>query len=55
MVVDDVDEFLEDVVGELVDSVLEDAVTEMAREVACQVCFEEDARDVWEFRRRGSA
>jgi len=55
VVVDDVDEFLEDVVGELVDTVLEDAVMEMAREVACEVCFEEDAPDVWEFWRRGSA
>jgi hypothetical protein len=45
-VVDDVPEFVEDVVGELVDSVLEDIVLEMAREVPCEVCFEEDAPDV---------
>ena len=31
---DDVAEFVEDVAGELVDSVLEDVVMEMAREVA---------------------
>jgi hypothetical protein len=49
VVVDDVAEFEEDVAGELVDSVHEDAITEMAREVACDVCFEEDAPDVWEF------
>jgi hypothetical protein len=49
VVVDDVAEFVEDVAGELVDSVLEDVVMEMARDVACDVCFEEDAPDVWEF------
>jgi hypothetical protein len=55
VVVDDVVEFVEDVAGEVVDSVHEDAVMEMAREVACDVCFEEDAPNVWVFRRRGSA
>jgi hypothetical protein len=46
VVVDDVAEFVEDVAGELVDSVFEDAFMEMARHVACDVCFEEDAPDV---------
>lgn len=55
VVVNDIDEFVEGVVGELVESVLEDIVTKMAREVACEVCFQEDAPDVWEFHRRGSA
>ena len=54
VVVDDVAEFVESVADELVESVLENRVMEMAREVACEVCFEEDAPDVWEFRRRGS-
>lgn len=36
------------------DSVLADVVTEMAREVVCEVCFEEDAPDIWVLRRRGS-
>ena len=40
---------MESVAGELVESVLENIVIEMAREVACEVCFEEDAPDVWEF------
>ena len=53
--VDDVAEFVEGLAGELVDSVLEDIVLEMAREVACEVCFEEDALDVWAYRRRGLA
>jgi len=53
--VDDVAEFVESVAGELVDSVLEDAIMDMVREVACEVCFEEDAPDVWEFRHRGLA
>ena len=43
---DDVAEFVESVAGELVDSVLEDEIMEMAREVACEVCFVEDAPDV---------
>ena len=51
VVVDDVAEFVESVAGELVESVLENIVMEMAREVACEVCFEEDAPDVWEFQR----
>ena len=54
VVIDNVAEIVESAVGELVDSVLGDAIMEMAREVACEVCFEEDAPDVWEFRRRGS-
>lgn len=55
VVVDDVVEFVEGVAGELVDSVLEDIVFEMAREIACEVCFEEDAPDVSEYRHRGAA
>lgn len=55
VVVDDVAEFAEGVAGELMDSVLEDIVGEMAGEVVCEVCFEEDAPDVWEYRRRGAA
>ena len=51
---DDVAEFMEGVASELVDSVLGNVVMEMAREVARKVCFEEDAPDVWEFRRQGS-
>ena len=54
VVVDDVAEFVESVAGELVESVLENTVMEMAREVACEVCFEEDAPNVWEFECRGS-
>jgi len=42
VVVDDVAKFVESVPGELVESVLENIVIEMAREVACEVCFEED-------------
>lgn len=53
--VDDVAEFVEGVAGELVDSVLEDILLEMAREVACEVCFKEDAPDVWEYHRQGMA
>jgi hypothetical protein len=52
VVVDDVAEFVE---GVAVDSVLEDIVGEMAGEVVCEVCFEEDAPDVWEYHRRGAA
>ena len=52
---DDVAKFAEGVAGELVDSVLQDIVVEMAREVVCEVCFEEDALDVWEYHRRGAA
>ena len=51
VVVDDVAKFVECVAGELVDSVLEDAIMEMVREVAWEVCFEEDASNVWEFQR----
>ena len=52
---DDVAEFVDSVAVELVDSVLEDIVVEMATEVVCEVCFEEDALDVWEYHRRGAA
>lgn len=43
---DDVTEFMEGMPGELVNSILEDIVFGMAREIACDVCFEEDAPDV---------
>ena len=46
VVVDDIVEFVESVADELVESVLENTVMEMVREVACEVCFEEDAPDV---------
>ena len=52
VVVDDVEEFVEGVVGELVDSMLRDMVMDMGKEIACEVCFEEDAPDVWELRCR---
>jgi hypothetical protein len=39
VVVNNVAKFVEDVVGGLVDSVLEDAIKEMTIEVACEVCF----------------
>ena len=52
VVVDDVEEFVKGVAGELVDSVLGDVVKDMAKEIACEVCFEEDAPDVWELRCR---
>ena len=39
MVVDDVAKFVESVAGELVESVRENIVMEMAREVSCEVCF----------------
>jgi alcohol dehydrogenase YqhD (iron-dependent ADH family) len=55
VVVGDVEEFVEDVVVELVDSVLGDMVMDMTKKVACEVCFEDDVPDVWELRRRGSA
>lgn len=55
VVVDDVAEFVVGVAGELVDSVLEDIVMEMAGEIICELCFEEDAPDVWEYRHRGAA
>ena len=54
VVIDDVVEFVESVADELVESVLENTVMEMVRKVACEVYFEEDAPDVWVFRRRGS-
>ena len=44
---DDVAEFVEGVAGDLVDSVLEDIVAEMAGEIMCEVCFEEVASNVW--------
>ena len=46
MVVDDVAESMEGVADEQVESVLENIVMEMAREVACEVCFEKDAPNV---------
>ena len=49
--VDDVAEFVESVPVELVDSVLEDIVVEMAGEVVCEVCFKDDAPNAWEYRR----
>ena len=49
VVVDDVAEFVVGVLGELVDSVLDNIVIEMAGEIVCNVCFEEDALDVWEY------
>jgi alcohol dehydrogenase YqhD (iron-dependent ADH family) len=55
VVVGDVEEFVEDVAVELVDSVLGDVVVDMTKKVACEVCFEDDVPDVWELRRRGSA
>jgi len=54
VVVDDVEEFVEGVAGELVHSMLGDMAMDMAKEIACEVCFEEDAPDVWELRRRRS-
>lgn len=50
VIVDDVAKFVEDVAGEFVDSILEDIVLKMAGEAACDVCFEEHAPDVWEYR-----
>ena len=55
VVVVDVAEFVESVAVELVDSVLEDVVAEMAGEVVCEVCFGEDAPNTWEYHRRGAA
>ena len=46
MVVDDVAKFVESVASEMVESVLENTVMEMARAVACEVCFEKDDPDV---------
>lgn len=37
------------------DIILEDIVAEMAREVVCEVCFEEDAPNVKEYHRQGVA
>lgn len=48
-------EFVEGMAGELMDSILEDIVFEMAGEIACDVCFKEDAPDVWEYCCRGTA
>ena len=42
------------VADEVVESVLENTVMEMARDMACEVCFEEEAPDIWEFQRQGS-
>ena len=52
--VDDIAESMKGVADEVVESVLENTVMEMARDMACEVCFEEDAPDVWEFQRQGS-
>ena len=54
VVVDDIAESMKGVADEVVESVLENTVMEMARDMACKVCFEEDAPDVWEFQRQGS-
>ena len=54
VVVDDIAESMKGVADEVVESVLENIVMEMARDMACEVCFEEDAPDVWEFQRQGS-
>ena len=54
VVVDDIAESMKGVADEVVESVLENTVMEMARDMACEVCFEEDAPDVWEFQRQGS-
>ena len=55
VVVDDVAEFVEGVASELVHSVLEDIVTEIAGEIVCEMCFKEDVPNVWEYHRRGAA
>jgi hypothetical protein len=47
-----VEGFVEGMTRELVDGILEDVVVSVAEEVACQVCFEDDALDIWELRRR---
>ena len=54
VVVDDIAESMKGVADEVVESVLENTVMEMARDMSCEVCFEEDAPDVWEFQRQGS-
>ena len=46
VVVDDIAESMKGVADEVVESVLENTVMEMARDMACEVCFEEDAPDV---------
>lgn len=55
VVVDDVEEFVEVVARELLDSVLIDVVIEMVNEIACEVGFEEDAPNVWELWHRDSS
>jgi hypothetical protein len=45
---DDIEEFVEDVVRELIDGILEHVVVSVPEEVACEVCFKEDALDIWE-------
>ena len=42
MVVDDIAESMKGVADEVVESVLENIVMEMTRDMACEVCFEED-------------
>ena len=54
MGVDDIAESMKGVADEVVESVLENTVMDLARDMACEVCFEEDAPDVWEFQRQGS-
>ena len=51
VVVDDVAEFVEGVAGELVDNVLEDIISNMVEEITFDVCFEEDAPDIWVYHR----
>ena len=46
VVVDDIAESMKGVADEVVESVLENTVMEMARDMACEVCFEEDTPDV---------
>ena len=48
----DVAESVEDVAEVLVANFLEEVISEMVAEVAFDVCFEEDAPSVWEYRRR---
>ena len=42
VVVDDISVSMKGVANEVVESVLENTVMEMARDMACEVCFEED-------------
>jgi hypothetical protein len=49
VIVDDGEEFVEDVVRDQVDGILEDIVVSVAEELACEVCFKEDALNIWDF------